>query len=664
MGLPATLNRATRLLPLAPAPTIALRRIAAKLRRHGWLAVFAALASGALAAQTLELDPNQSRRGLAPFARYVELPGSPEETLSQARALAPDAYAEIGKRFIDFGNRPDTIWLRFDLHSADAGQWMLSLNVRFMTGVTVYLGGGTERILLQQTATSTFDERPIPHRVLAVPFSLAAGERAELLIGYRSKGTTAMPVSIETPASYEQRYVQEDAINLAAYAAIAFLLAVTLLQAFTFREPTQLLYAFYLATTLAYILHTDGVTFQFLWPEHPGVNSYAAAPLGLVMSIAVLLFGRSFAETRKIAPAYDRTMLAVVGIAFLMCFGGLVADESQVKSAAFLIASLAATLCLGAGVLAYRRGRPAMRFFVIGWIGVVVGVVLTSVVNNLPALIPRPMMLAIPKLTILFDSLMFYTALADRSRQWRLERDTAMRREVEAVQVAQARSDQLAMASHDIRQPLTSLRLMLERLAGVASLAPLAASFRQSLDYLDRLAGEYSEDCPVPRGADDGKAAVASPAAPSEAFDVKTLLENVDLMFRDEAVGKGLEFRCRTRAARVSGDAMAAMRIVCNLVSNAIKYTREGRILVGCRKRSIHVTLIVADTGPGIPPDEIERVLQAHERGSMTEGIDGQGLGLGIASALASQQHYEIRCRSTPGRGTAFFVDMPGLSAS
>lgn len=647
------------------------------MRRLKLFAALAAFASGASHAQTLELEPGQAERRLAPAARYVELPGTPGETLSQALALPPTAYAPLDKRYIDFGNTPNTIWLRFDLHndSAGAGRWMLSLNVRFMTGILAYLDADAGGVLLRQTEDSTFDQRPIPHRVLAVPFSLAAGERAELLIGYRSKGTTAMPVSIETVASHEARYAREDAMNLAAYAAVAFLIVLTLLQSFAFRQPSQFTYAFYLSATLAYIVHMDGLTFQFLWPQQPAWNSYAAIPFGLVMSAAALLFARSFTETSRVAPAYDKMMLALIGVAVLTNFGGLVTGEAQVKAFAYLVASTTAAACLGAGVLAYWRKRPAMRFFVIGWIGVFTGVLLTSIVSNFPALIPRTAAMAIPKLTIMFDTLMFYMALADRSRELRVERDLAMRRELEALQrqheitqklhdaererlealvVAQAKSRQLAMASHDIRQPLTSLRLTLDRLAGIANLEPMAAGFKQSLDYLDGLTKEYgAESGPgeAPRAAGTG--------AEEDVFEVKALLENIDLMFGDEARAKGLVFRCRAEAALVRGDAMATMRIVSNLVANAIKYTGEGKILVGCRKRSGHVTLIVADTGPGIPADELERVLEANERGSTARGTEGQGLGLGIASALAAQHGYDFRCRSIPGRGTAFFVDVP-----
>jgi signal transduction histidine kinase len=258
-------------------------------------------------------------------------------------------------------------------------------------------------------------------------------------------------------------------------------------------------------------------------------------------------------------------------------------------------------------------------------------------------------------------------ALADRARAWRAERDAAMRRELEALRVqqqvtqklhgvererlealllVQSKSQQLAMASHDIRQPLTSLRLTLERLASGGTLAPtVATSFKHSL--------EYSAD---PNRGDESSA-VAQRASPT--FETRALLQNIELMFREEAEAKGLTFRCRIAAASVQGDAMATMRIVSNLVANAIKYTDRGKLLIGCRRRARHVTFVVADTGPGIPADELARVLQPRERGSAVRDTEGQGLGLGIATALAARNGYDFRCESTPGRGTVFYVVVP-----
>ena len=223
---------------------------------------------------------------------------------------------------------------------------------------------------------------------------------------------------------------------------------------------------------------------------------------------------------------------------------------------------------------------------------------------------------------------------------------------MQAQLLAQEKTDRLATASHDIRQPLTSLKLTLSRLAQNGELAPpVIERFTQSLDYLDKLAREYT--------ADDRS---ATQRPDNQSFSVAMLLDNLELMFREEAEGKGLAFRCRVRNAQAQGDAMAAMRLVSNLVANAIKYTARGKVLLGSAIRGDKIRIMIADTGPGIPQDEQARVLESRQRGSTVGDIEGAGLGLGIAAALAAQNNFGFEMRSTPGRGTLFVITLPRTS--
>ena len=651
-------------------------------RLHGigwWVVTTFCLWGASSHAQVIDLDQEQPQRSLARFVRHLELPGTAAETLPQALALPASAFAPIGTRYIDPGATSNAIWLLLKIRnpSAQDGEWQLSFNVRFLNEIVTSLRDQTGvRVILDQRENSTFAERPKPERLLAVPLEVAAGQTVEVLIGYRSSGTTALPLSIETPASFDERYARENALNIACYSAVGILALLSVLQALTFSQSSQLNFALYLGAALLYIAHMDGITFQYLWPDSPLWNSYASVPLRLAMSAAALWFTRSFVQPKKLSPALDRVMLGLIVVAPVLSAGWLIATETQLKTMAYLVASLSAGICCGAAILAYARGRPAMRFFTLGWIGVFVGLSLTAIANNFPSLVVLTTAVAVPKYTIMFNALTFYMALADRARVWRLERDAAMRGEVEALQsqqqvtdelhaaererleallLAQTKTRQLAMASHDIRQPLASLRLTVERLAKERGAeGEVADGLIQSVEYLQRLTDVYS-------GLPTGEAA-SSTKQPSESedidsFAVATVLDNVELMFREEAAEKGLAFRSRTTRAEVRGDAMIAMRLVSNLVANAVKYTDRGKILLGCRRHNAGLRVIVADTGPGIEASELDRVMHFRERGSAAENVEGHGLGLGIANALALSGGYKLSCRSIPGKGTAFFVD-------
>lgn len=137
---------------------------------------------------------------------------------------------------------------------------------------------------------------------------------------------------------------------------------------------------------------------------------------------------------------------------------------------------------------------------------------------------------------------------------------------------------------------------------------------------------------------------------------VMIVLSNVLAMFKDEARGKGLALKLVPSSASVKTQPIALMRIVSNLVSNAIKYTHEGRVVVGCRQEDETLRIEIHDSGPGIPDDDIERLLQPYERG---ETPGGTGLGLAVVSDLAQQHGMTFDILSIPGRGTVSKLTVP-----
>jgi signal transduction histidine kinase len=126
-------------------------------------------------------------------------------------------------------------------------------------------------------------------------------------------------------------------------------------------------------------------------------------------------------------------------------------------------------------------------------------------------------------------------------------------------------------------------------------------------------------------------------------------------MFEAEAREKGLGFRTMPSSHRVGADPIALMRIVSNLVSNAVKYTGTGSVLLGCRRNGDRVRIEVHDTGAGMSPDEVDRVLRPYQKGE----TGGTGLGLAVVARLAREQGFAFDVISTPGRGSAFSVSVP-----
>jgi signal transduction histidine kinase/CheY-like chemotaxis protein len=233
----------------------------------------------------------------------------------------------------------------------------------------------------------------------------------------------------------------------------------------------------------------------------------------------------------------------------------------------------------------------------------------------------------------------------------------AARRSAEAAN--RAKTQFFAAASHDLRQPLHALGLFAETLRARASdpeVAALVNSINESVDALEGLFGELLDITRI----DTGGVEVAP--APVR---MKELFARLKLHFEPTAFEKGLALSFRGAQHVAHCDPVILERILRNLVSNAIRYTEDGGVLVSARRRGGDRLLIqVWDSGIGIPESVLPRIfeefyqvqhnvpLQAHHR-------KGLGLGLAIVQRLAALIEAPLAVRSRVGHGTVFSFTVP-----
>lgn len=239
-----------------------------------------------------------------------------------------------------------------------------------------------------------------------------------------------------------------------------------------------------------------------------------------------------------------------------------------------------------------------------------------------------------------------------------LERKVEERtRELEAANLAKSRF--LATASHDLRQPLHALGLFIAQLRGrtrADERKQLVTRVEAALSAMNELFNELLDVSKLDSG-------VLAPNLTQ--FPAAQLLARIESTFRGAANEKGLSFRVVRSTAWISSDFILLERIVSNLVSNAIRYTTAGSILVGCRKRGGVLKLQVWDTGAGIPPEQYKNIfveffrLSKHDR----EPRSGLGLGLAIVDRLCRLLDHPITLTSSIGSGSCFSVAVPTAKA-
>lgn len=228
----------------------------------------------------------------------------------------------------------------------------------------------------------------------------------------------------------------------------------------------------------------------------------------------------------------------------------------------------------------------------------------------------------------------------------------------EAETANRAKTQFFAAASHDLRQPLHAMGLFAEALRQRCKdddVVQLVNSINSSVDALEGLFSELLDITKIDTGAVEIE---------PEHFSMRDLFARIRLHFEPTAFEKGLMLGFRGEHHHAYADPVIVERILRNLVSNAIRYTEDGGVLVSCRRRGQALCLQVWDTGIGITEKEQGRIFdefyQTHSgRPLEPHHRKGLGLGLAIVKRLADLMQSPLSLRSRVGHGTVFTLMIP-----
>ena len=224
----------------------------------------------------------------------------------------------------------------------------------------------------------------------------------------------------------------------------------------------------------------------------------------------------------------------------------------------------------------------------------------------------------------------------------------------EAEAANQGKTRFIAAASHDILQPLNAARLFTSSLLDKLQATPSGAVARNVDASLDAVEEILSALLDISRL--DANALVAD----TQVFRIDALLSSLQTDFGATAAKRGLEMKTMPCDVTVEADRKLLRRVLQNFISNAIKYTKAGRVLVGCRRSGGKLRIEVYDTGIGIPPSKQEEVFQEfHRLGDTAITAPGLGLGLSIVRRMADIMGSKVFLRSQPGRGSMFAIEVP-----
>lgn len=620
-------------------------------------------------------DSTRERIDLAPYTSVLFDPVS-ILTVENIRQSA-FTFQPVTTPYIDFGLQAGNTWLTFTVTNTatDTNSWRLDLGRQRLRNIDVYAVREAKpvaqqaELLLSNSYHHRFADRPIANRFLAVDIPIARGESVAIYIRYTSHETTWLPMQLSRLAAYSEAHTLEDRINWSFNGALFAMMVIALVVAPLVGWHTSLTLCAYIFTGGLFIFHAGGYTFQVLWPDAQGTLN---EPLGLTtmlaMALSAPLFARALFNTRETLPRIDRWLKVQLWIiAGFILVSIPLHQYVWFRVIAYPLVVIVAIVQLYTGVLAKRAQLVGAIPFLIGATFVSFTLLFALAAHLFSGHISLEHTLDFGQLALIVESTVFAIAVVLRSLEFRQQRDDAMQAELLAAQekiqltqallatqkaydhakrLAQQRREQLSSLGHDIRQPLTALRLAVTNVTAADD--PAFLQLQSAFDYFEKLARSHSAATHHP--SDSAKSTL------TETFDLSAVLDNVYEMFREEAQAKGLEFRYRRRDFPLHTNPIALMRMVNNLVSNAIKYTDNGGILLTARQRHTDIRIEVWDTGIGMDAETLTAVMQARVKGRQS---DGDGLGLPIVANMAEELGLAFDIVSRANCGTYAAIRLP-----
>ncbi|MET1412398.1 HAMP domain-containing sensor histidine kinase [Roseibium sp. HPY-6] len=623
-------------------------------------------------------DPSKSLGDILRLYRAGEFSPDLETTMLEWN-YAPEAWAavEIFNDTIDDGRGADPLILVVDLP--------------LVSEVDAYLireSGFTEALIDYSIFEPFIPDDHSVTRLRTPVFEIAPREKVTLLVNFKFGPFQSFRMGLETPSELEASAFVSGITHTAFYAFCISSLVFFFGFHLAMKNWIGMLYAVQFTVGLALIAYIDGLWFRFFYPETPDIQSAVGFFLLYALSgTGFLIAGRSVrdesGETRLSVGLSLLSLLSLAGFVIsLISPGPYAALFSYVLLVLMFVAMFVAS-----GIWRRKHGEIHLTGMLIAVIGILLGAGLVAllVAGSRAEIIPVStavkgvfsvlLIATMTGLTAHIINLRRQHSKAVQAELSALEAEArrsqellvAERNYTRARELASLRQRQLATASHDLKQPIMSLRMNVDSLA--TDLEPEVRSrLKEAFDYIEALSNDYlrqttpdetdhaqTDDQNVSAEADDLQVD-GDQDTETEIYEIALVLDTVHEMFREEAVSKGIELRRVASRKRVSVPPLIIMRIVSNLVSNAVKYTEAGKVVFGVRSQDGQLNLCVYDTGKGMDENEIAEFAQAYKKGKTSEG---HGLGLSVCYELARENGMELSCRSRKGQGTEFVLTVP-----
>ncbi|MGL6161652.1 sensor histidine kinase [Microbulbifer sp.] len=366
-----------------------------------------------------------------------------------------------------------------------------------------------------------------------------------------------------------------------------------------------------------------------------------------------LAFAASFLQVNRNSGRWYHAFAAAALITVVISIASTMASfRTNMLLYAFNYA-IAWMVILSSGVAKVHAEGRYYTIYILGWLPLILSMLQVIVTTQGPKGSPQEVTVSYKMIHVLYvqilHMLVHAAALILRIRALREEK-------LKTEYISQAKSRFIAQSSHDLSQPINSMSIFLEHLKPHVHGLDGKKIFNRLKNTHRQMSESFHSIMDLSKLESGGIKPDLKPVSLADLFS------RLQHEYRMLATDKGIQLTFHPCSLQVFSDPVLLERMLRNLISNAIKYTDTGRVVVGCRRRGKNVVIQVLDTGCGMDEEDQKHVFDIYHRSVKDPvQVDGSGIGLSIVRHISELLNHPVKMISAPGKGSCFKICAPRL---
>jgi hypothetical protein len=607
----------------------------------------------------LHLDENFTEQRLAPEISYICGKNS-TLSLDEVKALN---FAPLKHKEISFGFTQSDCWFHFRATNISDKPIALVLSSDFnlFDNIDFYIPSSGKIIKKSIGDTISYSQRELKIRTLAIPFIINANETDEYYLHAKTTSTYYLPLQLSTYPIFINNSNKLDSLIGLIYGIVIGLFLYHFLLFLLTREKVQLLYFYYVLSTLLFFASSQGSLFQF-WPNSPQLNNKMVDTFSFLTMGSACLFARSYLNTK--ANNSLHRFLKICAIVFsLFAIIHIIIPTYIIAPLNTILSLITVFLLFFVGIKRWLEGLNEARLFIISWgLLIIVGAYFILLLIFGGNEISNALFYT--QIAFAGQQVLLSIGLAQRLKSLQKEKEAKEQEMLVAQAESAAKTDFLARMSHEIRTPMNAV-IGVTQLLEATTLTESQHHYLSLLQNSGQLLLSIIDDI-----LDYSKITSGNINLESTPFDIQKLIHNIYQILSANQEEKPVELLLNMAddfPQWVEGDPTRLRQILFNLLNNALKFTTEGHVslhaqrVVQIDKNKVQIQLTITDTGIGLSQEQIAHLFTAFHQAdaSITRKYGGTGLGLAISKQLIELMGGSLHVSSKLGHGSSFVILLP-----